>query len=406
MRAILPASCAILAMPILLHPGQSPLATRPAPDSLRGADVLPADYQPLHKGGIDLATGLYVRENEDLVVPGTPGIILRRTYLSGYRAPREFGIGAMHNGEEYLIGDGETFQWISLILARGSRIEFTRSSPGTRLMNAQFVHNTTTRGFYGATLTWTGLTWVLQKKDGSTMTFKGCSSATRTVCSIIQSRDAGGHTIYYRRSFAGALLKMDDGAGRWISFEYDDSKRITRAFASTGRFVEYTYDKAGRLASAIASDGLTYRYTYTDLDELATIQEPGTAIENSYADGRCVRQVNRYPDSEPLVFDFSYQVEGKRVLRTESRNSAGVLKVYTWDEGKRSASESIGQEGSDPIVFEYERDAVTKAIRAVTVTCPDFGNGPSRRRSEVSSRGEEQVKTDLVAQCLASAIRR
>jgi hypothetical protein len=33
------------------------------------------------------------------------------------------------------------------------------------------------------------------------------------------------------------------------------------------------------------------RYTYTDLDEMATIVEPDTDIENSYEGGRCVKQV-------------------------------------------------------------------------------------------------------------------
>jgi hypothetical protein len=41
---------------------------------------LPESYSPLHKGHVDLATGLYIREDEDLVLRGTPALILRRTY--------------------------------------------------------------------------------------------------------------------------------------------------------------------------------------------------------------------------------------------------------------------------------------------------------------------------------------
>jgi hypothetical protein len=97
---------------------------------------LPEDYEPLHRGGIDLPTGLYVRQNEDLVVRGTPTLILRRTYLSGYQVQREFGIGTTHNGEWYLHGDGQRFQWASLILPNGSRINFSRISPGNSFLNA------------------------------------------------------------------------------------------------------------------------------------------------------------------------------------------------------------------------------------------------------------------------------
>src|SRR5215471_19652530 len=41
---------------------------------------IPEGYRPLHKGHIDLATGLYVREDEDVVLRGAPSFILRRTY--------------------------------------------------------------------------------------------------------------------------------------------------------------------------------------------------------------------------------------------------------------------------------------------------------------------------------------
>ena len=64
----------------------------PAPQRPADHD-LAEDYEPKHKGGVTLSSGTYVREDEDLVVRGTPALILRRTYLSGYRAPKEFGIG-------------------------------------------------------------------------------------------------------------------------------------------------------------------------------------------------------------------------------------------------------------------------------------------------------------------------
>src|SRR5690349_3551106 len=92
------------------------------------AHDLSATYKPFHKGHVDLATGLYIREDEDIVVRGTPALILRRTYLSNYREPKEFGIGTTHNGERYLVGDGQRFSWAALIFADGSRVRFNRIS--------------------------------------------------------------------------------------------------------------------------------------------------------------------------------------------------------------------------------------------------------------------------------------
>ncbi len=281
---------------------------------------LPVDYQPLHKGSVDLGSGLYSRVNEDLVVPGAPGLVLRRTYLSGYRAPKQFGIGTTHNGEEFLIGDGKGFQWVSLILANGARINFKRVSSGTSLLNAMFVHEETATDWQGARLGWTGMNWAARKQDGSLFTYQGCGEGS--ICSIIRSRDAAGQTIHYRRDPKGRLLKMDDGGNRWIAFDYDSLDRISRAYSSTKQEVGYDYDARGRL-ERVVSVGNSRRYGYTDNDELATIEEPGTSIENVYEDGRCVRQVNRYPDREPFIFTFGYQLEGGRIVRTDTIHSDG-----------------------------------------------------------------------------------
>ena len=82
----------------LLMPGDEPATP----------DASPTDT-PLHKGYTDLATGLYVREDDDVIVDGAPRLALRRTYLSGDRYSRAFGVGTTHAGERYLIGDGDRF---------------------------------------------------------------------------------------------------------------------------------------------------------------------------------------------------------------------------------------------------------------------------------------------------------
>jgi hypothetical protein len=53
---------------------------------------VPPSYEPLHKGGVDPSMGLYTREDDDLIVPDTIPLVLRRTYLSGDHASRQFGV--------------------------------------------------------------------------------------------------------------------------------------------------------------------------------------------------------------------------------------------------------------------------------------------------------------------------
>src|SRR5207248_328275 len=87
-------------------------------------------YTPLHTGHIDTGTGLYVREDEDLVLSGAPSFVLRRTYRTRDSRSRAFGIGASHTGEWFLVGDSETFQWADLVLEDGGRIHYERTSKG------------------------------------------------------------------------------------------------------------------------------------------------------------------------------------------------------------------------------------------------------------------------------------
>ncbi len=369
---------------LLLRPSFAVTAPEPIPD----------DYKPKHKGGIDLATGLYTRENEDLVVPGTPGLVLRRTYLSKDRVARAFGIGATHPGEEYLIGDGQQFQWASLILARGVRVEFKRTSPGTSLFNAMYVHHGAPAEWHGAELGWTGVNWAIRKSDGSLSIYRPCGQGS--VCSILQHRDSSGHTIYYERDSKGTLLRMHDGKDRSITFEHDEQERVTRAVASTRREVRYTYDARGRLITAISNDGTVRKYSYTDGNELATIEEPGTSIENAYEEGRCVRQVNRYPDSEPFIFIFKYHVDNGRVVRTDTNRSDGSWTSFTWGPARLKMTETLGRPGVEPLAFEYERDPLSNAVTAVTVTCPDRQGKPLSHKSIVRPGQEEIVKGDIV----------
>jgi len=357
---------------------------------------LPESYSPLHKGHVDLATGLYIREDEDLVLRGTPALILRRTYLSNYRAVKEFGVGTTHTGEWYLVGDGERFAWAALILADGGRVQFDRVSSGTSFVNAMYEHRATSSEWQGARLGWTGGDWALRQRDGTLARFRPCGEGS--VCSLVQTRDSDGHTIQYQREPSGRLLRMETSADRWIAFDYDAKNRITRAYTSTNDEVGYEYDGRGRLSRVNAKDGTTHRYTYTDRDLMSTIEEPGTTIENIYNDdGRCIRQVNRYPgDAEPLTFTFAYAIKGNAVVETNTTRSDGTWSRYTFGENRYTTSESWGSTDLEPATILYERDQATSVVTALTVTCPDRTGRPLRHMSLVKPGGEEWIKWDLL----------
>jgi YD repeat-containing protein len=353
---------------------------------------LPPGYEPLHQGGIDIPTGLYVREDEDLVVGGTPPLILRRTYLSNYRVSTHFGIGATHNGEIYLHGD---LRQISLIVAKGSRITFDRTSSGGSYLNAMFEHRSRDE-WDGARLGWAGLGWALRRADGELALFQGCRQTT--VCSIIQSRDIHGHTIMYRRDGSGRLARME-ADDRWIAFDYDNRNRIIRAYSSGGPAVTYEYDPAGRLSRASGDDGVR-RYTYTDRDQIETMEDPGRTIENQYdANGRCIKQIVRAAgEADALTFDFSYRLRGHDVVQTDMTRSDGEWSTYTFSQNRSVLAERWRRPGVE-LHITYERDPETEHATALTVTCPDRKGLPLRHTSVVTDGNEERVKTNLLPHC-------
>jgi YD repeat-containing protein len=357
---------------------------------------LPDSYEARHKGHIDLSTGHYVREDEDLVVRGTPALILRRAYLSEYRVSKEFGVGAMNGGEWYLIGDSARFQSASLIRGTDSRVDFTRISPGTSFWNAMYEHQGTVGDWQGARLGWTGTNWALRKRDSTLAVFQGCGSVGS--CSILEARDADGHVVTYRRDDRGRLARMEAGR-RWIAFDYDSMNRITRAYDSTPHEVRYEYDAAGRLSRVVGHDGAVRRYTYTPRDQMATIVEPGTDIENIYdAAGLCIRQVNGFPDNEaaePYIFDFTYRIENRAVVQTDTKRSDGTWTTYAFKD-RYVTAEAWGGGSLQAASFTYERDAATNAIAALTLTCPDRTGRPLRHSSIVRDGNEEWIKEDLV----------
>ncbi len=373
------------------------LLLRPAPQRPVEHD-LPKDYTPLHKGHVNLNVGLYVRQNEDLVVPGTPPLVLRRTYISGFRVAKQFGIGTTHADEWYLVGDGKRFQWSALIRPGEYRVTFERTSSGTTVMNAMYQHRSSSDEWQDARMGWVGLGWALRRADGSLARFRPCGPDKKDVCAIMRYRDADGHVVNYRRTAAGRLERMEAGPDRWIAFDYDDHDRAVRAFDSTNHEVRYEYDERGRLVRVQSGGATTHRYTYTDRDEMATIVEPGTDIENTFDEnGRCIRQINRYDDgSDPYIFDFTYTLDGSDVVQTDTRRSDGTWTQYTFNKIGYATSETWGREGVEPATFIYERDPVSNAVVSLSLTCPDRTGRPLRHSSLVRAGNEEWLKWDLV----------
>jgi YD repeat-containing protein len=368
-------------------------------------------YRPLHKGHIDTTTGLYVREDEDLVLRGTPSFILKRTYRTRDPRSRAFGVGGSHTGDWYLVGDGATFQWIDLILEDGGRIHYERVSSGTTIAGAEFEHSTTPTEFYGSTLAWSGSDWIVREADGTVLTFRACG--LQSLCGITSRREPDGQTIAFRRDAAGRLMRIET-AEQSIAFEYGEGGRIARATDHAGNAVTYTYDERGRLRQSLDFEGTKRTYDYDERDRLIRVVEPGRIVENRYdAADMCVWQRVRFPadpaggqaaEDEAYLFQFAYVRENGRVRQTDTResNAPSHRRVFTVHGSLESETYDFDTDRAKTIT--YEREPSTGLVSGLTLKCRG-GRWQSSRTLPANPATERRVKAELLATACGPAAR-
>ncbi len=370
---------------------------------------LSREYRPLHKGHIDTSTGLYVREDEDLVLRGAPSFILRRTYRTRDARSRAFGVGASHTGEWYLIGDSTAFQWAELILEDGGRIRYDRVSTGTSIFNARFEHSATPTVFYGSQLAWRGTQWIIREWDGTLLTFLACGPQ-RGLCSISSIRQPDGQTIRFHRDAAGTLMRIEAG-NQWIAFEYADGGRVARAQDDTGHVIAYTYDARGRLRQSLDSEGTKRAYDYDERDRLIRIDEPGRIVENRYDEAdMCVWQRSRFftdprndvpAEGETYVFRFEYTMEGGRVHETTTWESNAPAHRRVFTVRGYLASETWDFDSDRPKTITYQRDPLTGLVSGLTLKCSG-GRWQTSRTLAATPATEDDVKEELLrTSCLS-----
>ena len=332
--------------------------------------------EPSHKGGIDFATGIYVRNDQDLIVRGGDlPVVLQRTYNSKDPESRAFGVGASHNGEWYLVGDGKRFQWVQLVMAEGARIDYARTTWGTSVWNAMFEHTASPTVFYQSRLGWTGTRWALRWFEGSVAIFRSCSPRGNDRCSIIELRSPAGLKVEYLRDPNSHALQTIRSGQAEIALHYDDKNRIVRARGSHGQELGYQYDARGRLARVAESGGVVRRYTYDKRGAMLTVDEPRWHLENKYdADGRCVHQRTRWPDGRTWEIKVAYQVGKDGIIEaTTTTETGGPKTVYHFGNDRYVESKEFDPDGPAPVVIIYLRNAGRTIATGVTIRCYDAG---------------------------------
>jgi RHS repeat-associated protein len=334
-------------------PGQAPPTFPPAGDGSGGnppgAPPDPPPNDPPDGDGepVDLATGLFVYQKTDLVLPDILPVELKRTYRQSDSISRAFGIGTTHSFDIFLVGDTFPYTYAELILPDGGRIRYNRTSSGTGYTDAVYVHSDTGSIFYGSVISWNGSGWNLKLKNGTIYGFPDGYNASRPQqAALISIRDRYGNAMTISRDSNSNLTQITTPSGRWIKFTYDSSYRINQAQDNIGRTVTYAYDTSGRLWTVTdAKNGVT-TFTYDSNNNMLTITDPRniTYLTNQYdSNNRVIKQT--LGDSTTYLFSYTltsntsqthfvtlgsgYNGGGPGVDITGFRNCSGCQEAYT-----------------------------------------------------------------------------
>lgn len=283
-------------------PGMNPARVAPKPNGTRVGDP------------VDPATGLLVDEAVDLTVSDIVPIQIKRTYQQGDVDVRPFGVGMNFDYGLFPWSPGEPgnfdFQQFDLVQPDGSKIHYTRTSPGDDYAGAIFAADPTPTQYAGSTVAWNGDGWDVTLRDGTVFVL-GDEAPVQEI------RDKYGNTTTITRATAppgtdgkvrlnGAITQITSPNGRWVKFSYDQANppKITKIEDNIGRTVSYTYDSTNRLTTVTDPRGGVTRYTWED-GLLKSITNPRgiTYLVNTYDEaGRVATQTG--PDGGVTRFDY------------------------------------------------------------------------------------------------------
>lgn len=266
--------------------------------SLKGGSQESNNYS---KDPVNLNTGNFIYQKNDLAIEGMPVLEFRRHYNSIDRRSSLFGKGWSHSYGERLIIEEET---VTFLAEDGAEQRF--------ILRKDRWHGEGTT----ALLAREEKGWSYQTKDGSSILF-----------------DESGNSIRYTDSFGNrVLLQREDGSlqkiqrevdGAYLAIACDEESRPVAVSDHAGRSCTYVYDEDGRLAESRDSLGNLTGYHYDQEGNLSEVTSPQgtTAVKTAYdSQGRAVEQT--FPDGSSM--SFAYDDEKKQVRLTERNGSCTI----------------------------------------------------------------------------------
>ncbi len=288
---------------------------------------------------VELATGLVVLTQTDLVLPGRLPIQITRTQRTNDPSVGPFGRGTTWAYDVDLLDHGGAL--FTLIFPGNARAFFSLQADGS-------YQNLTEPSLRGARLTVESGSqrYVLRFKDGTTWFFNSARVLT-------EIRDRNGNGIRLDRDGSYRVSRLTDAAGRTIEVTWEWTPehldRIISIRDPLNRTVAYTYTAAGYLETVTDPMGGITRYTYDANNRLQTMTDPrGTTVAtNEYdAAGRLSRQTQ----ADGGIWQIAYTTAGGLIIETRVTDPRGNLTISRFNPGGYllSQTDRMGQTTQTP----------------------------------------------------------
>lgn len=371
----------------------------------------PLAMRTCRKDPIDVVSGEMIMQQQDLLLPGTLALELKRTHISGYRSGKLFGPAWASTWDQRLEMDGEVVRYYS---ADGLTIELALPDPESASLPDR-VHNV-------ALSRWNDC-FLLGLSGGQTLCFEPQSESAARLSAIIAPSGQSIRLLYDEK---GGLCEAAHSGGYRLQVQCVEG-RITAVGLNTPLktaeddqqskedaahlLLRYRYHESGhesgQLQAVVNSSGLPLVFGYDEAGRVSRWQDRrGTWCSYEYdASGRCVRTVGV---NGTLEGTFNYDPEQRITVLCEADgrrstfhynawqqimrevDALGGVKEYAWDEFDRKTLEV------DPLgrVTRYEYD---DNGRLVCLTRPD----DSSIGYAYDERGLCTGVTDMLGRCWA-----
>ncbi len=280
---------------------------------------------------VDLRTGLFFHEWNDLAIKDVAPLDLTRAYRSDDATSHDFGIGSSSNfGVHLYSADGFTTPQLVMPCGEGIAFHLISGTADWPLTGTVWQHRDTDSAFYGATLqflldaTPDGAHWILNTKDGTQYAF-----TRHAPNSLSWIKDRYGNQL--RMTYNGGLLdQVVSPSGRSLTFAHDSKNRVQSVVDNSGRLVSYAYDTAGTLSNVTYPDQTNEEYTYDASHRLTTMKDRrgNTWVSNQYdTAGRIVTQTL----ADHTTWKFAYGTEDSGAAATTITDPNGHQRRMLFD---------------------------------------------------------------------------